>query len=142
MGTDNLGLAGVEYAVRRPALRRAGRAAGRQRPPRQQVGYHILAGRRAGQVAQLTIDEDIQFEAEKVLADVVEQFEAKKACAVVIEPSTGEILAMANTPVFDTNPYGSVEEKDRRNSVVIDHVRAGIDLQDGDRRRGAARRGW
>ena len=75
--------------------------------------------------SQLTIDEDIQFEVEKVLADVVKQFEAKKACAVVIEPGTGEILAMANTPVFDTNAYGSVEEKDRRNSVVVDMYEPG-----------------
>jgi cell division protein FtsI/penicillin-binding protein 2 len=52
--------------------------------------------------------------------DVVEEFKAKSACALVVDPSTGEILAMANTPVFDTNTFGSVEEKDRRNSVVVD----------------------
>jgi cell division protein FtsI/penicillin-binding protein 2 len=57
---------------------------------------------------------------EKVLADTVATFEAKGACAIVLDPTNGEILAMANTPVFDTNTYSSVPEKDRRNSAVVD----------------------
>jgi cell division protein FtsI/penicillin-binding protein 2 len=80
-----------------------------------------------GQSITLTIDEQIQFETEKVLSEVVAQFKAKKAFAVVIAPDTGEVLAMANTPVFDTNGYASasITEADRRNAVVTDQYEPG-----------------
>ncbi len=75
----------------------------------------------------LTIDADIQYETEQVLTAVVEEFQANKACAVVLEPSTGEVLAMANTPVFDANEYasGDIQESDRRNMVVTDQYEPG-----------------
>jgi cell division protein FtsI (penicillin-binding protein 3) len=80
-----------------------------------------------GESITLTIDEQIQFETEKVLTAVVAQFKAKKAFAVVIDPHTGDILAMANTPVFDANEYasGSISEADRRNAVVTDQYEPG-----------------
>jgi cell division protein FtsI (penicillin-binding protein 3) len=80
-----------------------------------------------GKSITLTIDEQIQFETEKVLSSVVSEFGAKKAFAVVIAPSTGEIVAMANTPVFDTNDYASdaLTEPDRRNAVVTDQYEPG-----------------
>jgi cell division protein FtsI (penicillin-binding protein 3) len=80
-----------------------------------------------GQSITLTIDEQIQFQAERVLASVVQEFQAKKAFAVVIDPSTGEILAMVNTPIFDANNYASdaIAEVDRRNSVVTDQYEPG-----------------
>lgn len=80
-----------------------------------------------GTSIHLTIDAEIQYETEKVLQAVVDQFEAKKACAVVIEPSTGEILAMASTPIFDTNDYASASlaESDRRNMAVTDQYEPG-----------------
>lgn len=74
-----------------------------------------------------TIDAEIQYETERVLSEVVEQFQAKKACAVVLDPTNGEILAMANTPIFDANHYASkcIEECDRRNMVVTDQYEPG-----------------
>lgn len=81
----------------------------------------------AGESITLTIDSDIQFKVEQVLTGVVERFKAKKAFAVVLDPETGEVLAMANTPVFDTNEYASnlLEEADRRNAVVSDQYEPG-----------------
>ncbi|MCE5253915.1 MAG: penicillin-binding protein 2 [Actinomycetia bacterium] len=75
----------------------------------------------------LTVDADIQYETERVLTEVVEEFQAAKACAVVLDPGTGEILAMANTPIFDANDYASdaIEESDRRNMVVTDQYEPG-----------------
>jgi cell division protein FtsI (penicillin-binding protein 3) len=80
-----------------------------------------------GTALSLTIDADIQYETEKVLTSVLEEFQAVKACAVVIAPDTGEILAMANTPVFDANDYASesIKESDRRNMVVTDQYEPG-----------------
>ena len=62
-----------------------------------------------GSTLTLTIDADIQYETEQVLADVVKQFSAKRATAVVIGPETGEVIAMANAPLFDTNAYGKAK---------------------------------
>lgn len=80
-----------------------------------------------GTSISLTIDAEIQYLTEKVLSEAVAQFEADKACAVVIDPGTGEILAMANTPVFDANRYGSdsLQESDRRNMAVTDQYEPG-----------------
>jgi cell division protein FtsI (penicillin-binding protein 3) len=80
-----------------------------------------------GQPVTLTIDSEIQYKMEQVLAGVVEQFKAKKAFGVVLVPETGEILAMANTPVFDANNYASdaLSEQDRRNAVVTDQYEPG-----------------
>jgi cell division protein FtsI (penicillin-binding protein 3) len=80
-----------------------------------------------GEDLSLTIDAEIQYETEKVLASVVQEFQAKKACAVVLDPTNGEILAMANTPVFDANLYASknVQESDRRNMAVTDQYEPG-----------------
>jgi len=80
-----------------------------------------------GKPLVLTVDADIQFETERVLAETVKEFGAARACAVVLDPQTGEILAMANTPVFDANEFASpdIAESDRRNMVVTDQYEPG-----------------
>jgi cell division protein FtsI (penicillin-binding protein 3) len=73
----------------------------------------------------LTIDEDIQWQAEQVLSDVLKEFGAKKATAVVLDPRTGEILAMANAPLFDTNQFGNTDSLLQRNMAVTDQYEPG-----------------
>jgi len=73
----------------------------------------------------LTIDTEIQYEAENVLTSVVKDVGAKKACAIVLDPTTGEILAMADTPVFDTNTYARQSAADQRNIAVTDEYEPG-----------------
>ncbi|HVN26685.1 MAG TPA: penicillin-binding protein 2 [Candidatus Paceibacterota bacterium] len=55
---------------------------------------------------QLTIDPNIQIEAEKVLGDLVEQNHATGGSVIVADPQTGRILAMGGDPGFDPNSYG------------------------------------
>ena len=73
----------------------------------------------------LTIDEDIQWQAEQVLSDVLKKFGAKKATAIVLDPRTGEVLAMANAPLFDANSFGNTNPTIRRNMAVIDQYEPG-----------------
>lgn len=68
----------------------------------------------------LALDRDIQYATEQILARTVEDFSAKRATAVVLDASTGEVLTMATTPVFDANEYLSQEAEDRRNYPVTD----------------------
>lgn len=51
----------------------------------------------------LTIDQAIQYFVEKAVSDAMDNFRAKKVYAIVMDPKTGEILAMANRPDFDPN---------------------------------------
>lgn len=51
----------------------------------------------------LTIDQIIQHFAEKAVADAMEQYQADKVYCIVMDPETGDVLAMANRPGFDPN---------------------------------------
>ena len=58
----------------------------------------------------LTIDVNIQYQAERALREIVDQFDAAGGTVVVMEPRTGFIRALANEPTFDPNEYGKVED--------------------------------
>ncbi|NLC43703.1 MAG: PASTA domain-containing protein [Clostridiales bacterium] len=51
----------------------------------------------------LTIDQVIQHFAEKAVSDAMEQYQAEKVYCIVMDPKTGDVLAMANRPDFDPN---------------------------------------
>lgn len=57
----------------------------------------------------LTIDQNIQFKAEKELLAVVERWQAESGSIIIIDPKSGAILAMANWPAFNPNEYRKVE---------------------------------
>lgn len=54
---------------------------------------------------QLTIDRNIQSQAEQILKNLTDDYGAKSGNVIVMEPRTGKILAMANVPDFDPNDY-------------------------------------
>ncbi|MFB3894900.1 MAG: penicillin-binding protein [bacterium] len=58
-----------------------------------------------GNRLQLTIDETIQHAAERVLGETVQKYKATGGTVVVMDPMTGEILALANYPNFDLNHF-------------------------------------
>lgn len=68
-----------------------------------------------GQSIILTIDQMVQYRAEQALAAAVSQNRAKSGTAIVLDPRTGEILALANAPTFDPNSPGSVRAEARSN---------------------------
>jgi len=78
-----------------------------------------------GQDLVLTIDRDIQFAAERVAADVVEQYSALGATVVVMEVGTGEILGMASAPTFDPSELRQGEQGLWRNRAVTDQFEPG-----------------
>ena len=60
----------------------------------------------------LTIDKDIQAAAEKAVDDTLVAVGAKAAAAVVMNPQTGEVLAMVSRPAFDPNLFvGGISSK-------------------------------
>lgn len=58
---------------------------------------------RQGQTVVLTIDSVVQLIAERELDAVMQKWRPRSACAIVLDPHTGEILAMASRPTFDPN---------------------------------------
>ena len=57
----------------------------------------------------LSIDPNVQFKIEDELKNVAEKYKAESGSIIVMEPSSGRILGMANYPSFDPNNYSSVE---------------------------------
>ena len=78
---------------------------------------------------QLTIDSEIQLICENQLAKAVAEYTPKSAQVLVLEPSTGKILAMAQQPSYDLNniPRDDVDYllKTGRNSLILDSYEPG-----------------
>ena len=68
----------------------------------------------------LTIDEQIQHVAERELAEGVRVSGAERGSAIVMDPFTGEILAMANVPTFNPNNFKAYKEEVKKNPAVQD----------------------
>jgi cell division protein FtsI (penicillin-binding protein 3) len=68
-----------------------------------------------GQTVVLTIDQSIQFQAERALQAAVQRSRAKSGSVIVLNPLNGEILALANAPSFDPNNVGASPAETRRN---------------------------
>jgi cell division protein FtsI (penicillin-binding protein 3) len=80
---------------------------------------------RQGARVELTIDASLQQVAETELAAAVTARQAQAGIAVVMQPSTGEILALANVPSFDPNDLTSATADCRRDRVVTDSYEPG-----------------
>ncbi len=74
----------------------------------------------AGSTIELTTDEFLQHIAERELRAGVRANRAAGGTAIIMNPHTGEILAMANEPTFDPNAYREAEDVERRNRAVQD----------------------
>ena len=74
----------------------------------------------AGASLELTIDEYLQHVAERELKAGVEWAGAAGGSAVVMDPVTGEILALANYPTFNPNTFRDFGDNDRRNRAIQD----------------------
>ncbi|MDD5281164.1 MAG: penicillin-binding transpeptidase domain-containing protein [Candidatus Omnitrophica bacterium] len=68
----------------------------------------------------LTIDEVIQYIAERELDKAFKNFHAKGASIIVMDPHTGRILAMASRPSYDLNDHSSVDKDSMRNRSICD----------------------
>ncbi len=122
VGVDNQGLGGLEYKYDSLLKGSSGKII-LERDPR---GFQLISGTRKtipqhdGGHVVTTLDEFIQFSAQKHLKESVEYNEAAKGQVVVINPKTGDVLAMASYPEFDPNHWASVSSLYRKNTNVVD----------------------
>jgi len=73
----------------------------------------------------LTIDQTIQYIAERELDKIMQKYSPESATIIVMDPKTGEILAMANRPDFNPNEFHKYEADVRRNGAVSNSYEPG-----------------
>jgi cell division protein FtsI (penicillin-binding protein 3) len=102
VGLDDAGLAGVEIFQNASLKGDPGKVVV-SRDARSHAFESAETDAKAGQSVSLTIDQNVQYAVERALSAAVTREHAKSGAAVVLDPRTGEILALANSPTFDPN---------------------------------------
>lgn len=80
---------------------------------------------RHGNNVVLTIDANIQRITEEELEIAWKKWKPSSATAIVMDPMTGEVLAMANYPTFDPNHFKKYSPNTRRNLAITDYYEPG-----------------
>jgi cell division protein FtsI (penicillin-binding protein 3) len=121
VGDEGTGLGGLEYGLNKQLMGQDGkltveRVNGREIPASERQSIDPVNGLSV----RLTLDSNLQAMLEKSLGDQVKATGAEGGVAVIMEPSTGNILAMATFPTFDPNKPFDTDDRAKRNTTVTD----------------------
>jgi cell division protein FtsI/penicillin-binding protein 2 len=128
VGIDENGLSGLEYTFDNLLKGTSGRVTieadefGRPIPFGQE---RTVKPAKPGLSLELTLDSYLQYVTESALEKQVKAYHAQSGTAIVMNPYTGEILAMANIPHFDPNAYWKYPADDYRDRAVQDAYEPG-----------------
>ena len=128
VGTDAVGLAGLEYVYDRTIRGKSGELVALTDARRSRYGEAETARSRPAQEGAslvLSLDSGLQFAAERELAATMREHRAASGSVVVLDPWNGEILAMASAPDFDPNEFQASPAESRRNRVIADAYEPG-----------------
>ncbi len=128
-GVDSDGLEGVElyydkYLKGAQATVRAGKDA-----RGKLLLYEDMDEAVRGMDVILTIDKTIQYIAEKALQKSLLSTGARSGVVIVMDPHTGEVLAMANAPTFDPNEFTRFKPGQWRNRAITDTFEPGSTIK-------------
>lgn len=101
VGDDGEGLTGIEYTMEEWL-----------NPREEGVEY--------GNQVFLTVDMNVQYEAERLAREALERYRADSVTLLTVDSQSGDIIAYASVPGFDPNQFGSYTEAERRNRPVAD----------------------
>jgi cell division protein FtsI (penicillin-binding protein 3) len=126
-GLDGKGLGGVEQVWDQHLAGAEGRAlVERDALGRDVTGAPtVLKASVPGQGIALTIDATLQYLAEKEVEAAWQRTRSKAAMAVMMDPRTGEILALAIRPTFNPNAFATATDEQRRNRAITDPFEPG-----------------
>jgi len=125
-GLDNKGLEGIELSYDQYLSGTKGWGVLLRDARQEKLGlWEKLALPRNGYNLVLTIDEVIQFIVEQELDRIMERFHARGGSIIVMNPLSGEILALANRPTFDLNKTPQTDEEIKRNRAITDIIEPG-----------------
>ncbi len=119
VGLDDEGLGGLEREYEERLHGRAGRMLISMDAKRRWFG-RVERQPDSGQNLVLTIDEKIQYVAERELERAMQETKAEAATIIVQNPHTGEVLALANRPTFNPNSFAKVPAAALKNRAVSD----------------------
>lgn len=125
VGLDNSGLAGLESTYDDQVRGRDGKVFVQTDARQHALTSRVERAATAGASLELTIDQYLQHIAERELRAGVDENRAAGGTAVVMDPYTGEILALANWPTFNPNTFNRFDEQWRRNRAIQDMYEPG-----------------
>lgn len=117
VGIDEVGLAGIESSYNEQIHGEGGRVTIETDAHGRPYGS-LEAQAKPGETVVLTIDRLVQYKTEEALLSAVEKAHAKSGTAIVLDPHTGEILALASAPTFDPNDPGAADKQARMNQAL------------------------
>lgn len=122
---DNHGLTGLELAYEKSLVGRDGEKTVVRDPAGRVIDMQSTKYEKPGADLTLTIDSAIQLYVQQVLARTRKTWQARSASAVVLDPRSGEVLAMATAPTYDANDSSQASNELQRNRVVTDAYEPG-----------------
>lgn len=131
VGTDGRGLEGLELAFDDELSGQNSRLSGfRDAKGRKLLVHGALDPiEREGASVTLTLDRHLQYVAEKALVRAVEESKAVAGTVVVLDPKTGELLALANSPGFNPNTPQTAQQGAIRNRAALDTFEPGSTMK-------------
>ena len=120
VGLDNVGLGGLEATYDKIIRGKEGKLIAHTDARRQVFDGRIEKAPTIGGSLELTIDEHLQYVVERELRAGVEHNNADGGAVVLMDPYTGEILAIASWPTFNPNVFNAASQVARRNRAVQD----------------------
>jgi len=126
-GIDNSGLAGIEYQYDSKLKGKNGFVIYQKKPSGKLYKHPAYKDKPAvkGTDLQLTIDSRLQETAYYVLSTYIDKFSAKSGSVIIMDVKTGEILAMADAPAYNSNLHGKDNPQKFRNYAVVDMYEPG-----------------
>ncbi len=128
VGTDDRGLGGLEHFYDGAIRGKPGEVVALTDARRSTYGEADTPSGKLpeeGDSLFISLDSGIQFAAERELAAAVNDAQARSGVLILLDPSDGEILAMATAPSFDPNEYGRSSADTRRNRAIADAYEPG-----------------
>jgi cell division protein FtsI (penicillin-binding protein 3) len=131
VGVDDEGLAGIEAHYNEVLKGNVGLLLGERDPRGNPIpgGIQKVIEPVHGRDIALTIDKDIQYEAQLEIARAVKKWGAKSGSVIIMNPKNGEIYAMATAPGFNPNEYGKAKAEQVRNRPLTDAYEPGSTLK-------------
>ena len=124
-GVDNHGLAGLEFEYDHSLTGRDGKQTVVRDPAGTAIDVRSATFEKPGADLTLTIDNAIQLYVQQELARARKKWQARSASAVVLDPHTGEVLAMATAPTYNANDVSGTSLDLQRNRIVTDAYEPG-----------------
>ncbi len=118
VGVDNIGLGGIESAYDSQIRGHDGKVLIQTDNKKRALFSRVERPATAGAGIELTIDEYLQHVAERELKAGVEENHAQGGTAIIMDPRTGEILALANWPTFNPNTFSRADDDEKRNRAI------------------------